>query len=283
MWLMAAQVLDKPLRLESLGVGFQRMHKPCGSLLAESQWLLTFSCVWHLLQTPAVSDTVELNRQSRSQAKLTKLHECFSRSFPRATETAESRWWPATVAVWSFSSLSRSEVGASQFFSLNCGVFEGAPLRTRREACDALTPGAEPRVKSWSAGHIPLSGTAGNLSGKFGLWNWLVPWRWDLNLILSIETPKPPLEPGPLLSNGVKRGGGVLAAVCVAGETQLAARDDLALSKAAALCLAVLLCVVLTGSCRKTSQRSQIVVPEERPLHLTQSEMHTSVPESSFD
>lgn len=86
-----------------------------------------------------------------------------------------------------------------------------------------------------------------------------------------------------MLSNRVKCGGGVLAAVCVAGETQLAARDYLALSKAVALCLAVLLCVVLTGSCRKTSQRSQIVVPEERPLHLTQSEMHKSVPESSFD
>lgn len=129
-------MLDKPLHLESLGVGFQWMHKPCGSLLAESQWLLIFSCVWHLLQTPAVSDTVELNRQSRSQAKLTKLQECFSHSFPRATETAESRWWPATVAVWSFSSLSRSEVGARQFLALTVVC-----LHERRHAgCSTLHP-----------------------------------------------------------------------------------------------------------------------------------------------
>lgn len=132
-----------------------------------------------------------------------------------------------------------------------------------REACDSLASGAELCLKSCSTCHIPFSGTLGNLFAKLGL-KLSGSWRWDLKLLLSIETPITPLEIGPLLhgklSKRVKYGIKVLAVVCVAGATQLTALYYLAFSKDMALCLAILFCVVLMGSCRKTSHRSQITV-----------------------
>ena len=131
-----------------------------------------------------------------------------------------------------------------------------------REACDILTSGAELCVKSCSTGHVPFSGTLGSLFVKLGLKQ--SGSRRDLKLVLSIETPKTPLEIGPLLHGKLwkraKCGIKVLAVACVAGETQLAALYYLAFSKDMALCLAILFCVVLMGSCRKTSHRSQSAV-----------------------
>lgn len=66
-------------------------------------------------------------------------------------------------------------------FSVNCGVFVLEKVCTvlqrlhftvsveGREACDSLASGAELCLKSCSTGHIPFSGTLGNLFAKPGL------------------------------------------------------------------------------------------------------------------
>lgn len=82
-----------------------------------------------------------------------------------------------------------------------------------------------------------------------------------MKFVLSMETPKTPLGISPVLRGKLwKCGIEVLAVARVAGETQLAARCYLAFSKGAALCPAILSCVALTGSCRKTNPRSRIAV-----------------------
>lgn len=283
------------------------MHKPCGSPPAASQRLLIFLCVQHFLWLPLLGDVVELNHRSRSQVKLIKLLECFSNTFLSITEIAENvsgepgdgNGVRCSLIVFIFvPEWSQREL----IFHVNCSVFvlEKARRSTPktalyirvegRKACDSLTSGAESYVKSCRAGCIAFSGTWGNLFVKLGLkpsGSLKMRPEAHVKFVLSTETPKAPLEIGPLLrgklSKRVKYGIKVLAVVCVAEETQLAALRYLAFSKDVALCLAILFCVVLMGSCRETSHRSQIPVLWERLLDLAQSEMDKSIPgEFSF-
>lgn len=83
-------MLNKPLRPESLGAEFTRMHESGGALPGASQRLLIFLCVRHLQQLPLVSDVAGLNQQSRSPVKLIKVLECFSDSFLGVAEVAEN-------------------------------------------------------------------------------------------------------------------------------------------------------------------------------------------------